>query len=719
VIISLTNGQLLLSATLVALTPSSMADILKPRQGETSVPPIYLMHYTREAPRDTNFLNQIRQAPPDILHLGHAVPLNSVFGPTADYSGFNPKLVPAEEILSRKEELRQFVARLHQAGVSKVIPYINPSILGGDHVKRQGFFGFYDHWEDYAALGLEAKPSRAPELWMQRERRSFAPWEPELNYPLWRYQPCPNEPAWLQYQTAVVRLIAECGYDGVFVDDCIMECRHNHCAERFTDFLQARYKPEVLQRVFQADWSLDPSETYRATDACARLRNAEKYLFWQNSIANLLTELSRVGRETQPDFFVVPSWGASARVSGAAGRVRSGKSSAVWQRAATWQLLEEDHPAGYASPDDIISYLLQHNYGLALGVRPIILSYGTTARQIELGYAEAAAGGGGAYAQAGAEYPEIRSKWRAFFQANRDLFAGFQLTAPVGLIFSFDEPRYANDEHLRQVFAIARILYGLHIPFAAVPAELLSNSQLVRHEVLIAPRLQHLSEAQLTHLESFVHKGGRLLIDSWCSVRDLLDLPRQTPFPGANVIQRDQMPPHLPAGQGGIFQISSFEQLVPQREFDVVDALDIGKHAAFEARIKEIAVQAPDRKLADRLHQWLTNLAGSELALAEGARDVHTVPYERFGDRRGSLIVHAVRYAAATCGGDDSVIKAAPVRLSVPLPPGWELERACVRQPEGRPVPVYAIVGSNRVRCELPSFEFYSMLELKLRHLGK
>jgi hypothetical protein len=393
-------------ALIALVTVSASGENAHPSAGPglTTVPPVYLMYYTPDATRSVDFLEKIRLAPPDILHLGHAVPLNSIFGPTADYSGFNPKLVPAGEILSRKDELRKFVTLLHQAGVRQVIPYINPSILGGDHVTRKGFFDFYDHWDNYSALGIGPRPARSPELWMQRNRRSFAPWEPEPNYPLWRYEPCPNEPAWRQYQCAVVRLIAESGFDAAFVDDCVMECRHDLCVRRFSEFLHARYAPKVLRTAFESDLSPGKDKPVGGADSGTWLRNAETFLFWQESIADLLTELARAGREVNPNFFVVPNWGASARVAGAGSRIRSGKSAGVWRRAANLQLFEEDHPAGYAGPRDVISYLLQYNYGLALGIRPAMLSYGTTRGHVELGYAEAAAGGGGPYVESTAAY---------------------------------------------------------------------------------------------------------------------------------------------------------------------------------------------------------------------------------------------------------------------------------------------------------------------------
>jgi hypothetical protein len=432
-------------------------------------------------------------------------------------------------------------------------------------------------------------------------------------------------------------------------------------------------------------------------------------------MADLLAELVRAGRETNPDFFVVPNWGASARVVGAGSRIRSGKSAVVWRRAATLQLFEEDHPAGYAGPRDVLSYLLQYNYGLGLGIRPAMLSYGTTRGHVELGYAEAAAGGGGPYVESTAAYPEVRKKWRAFFETNRDLFAGFRLTAPVGLVFSTDEPRYGNDKHLRQVFALSRALYAMHIPFAVVPAENLDAAQLMRHKLLVVPWVQHLSDDQLAQLKKFVRQGGRLLTDATCGARDLLDVPRHPAFAGESVSQLDQMPPHFGPGKGGVVLLKSFEELVPRREFALVDALEVRDQKAFAARLQEICSRTPDIEGEKRFRQWFTSLAEVEPTAAEEARDVQTVAYERLGDHEGSLLVHAVRYATPTSETGASVIQPAPLELVVPLPAGWELQKAFVRRPDGPPEPAKTRVNAGTVRCELPAFEFYSMLHLQLK----
>lgn len=703
---------------LKVLLAADMGDTGAPAPGVTSVPPVYVITYAADAPRDAAFLEAIRQAPPDILHLGHTVPLNSIFGPTGDYTGFNPKLVSADEILARRVELRQFVDDLHAAGVGKVICYINPSILGGDHEKRIGFWAFYDHWDDYAGLGIGPRPVRAPELWMQRERRSFAPWEPEPNYPHWRYEPCVNERAWVQYQQAVVRLIAACGYDGVFVDDCIMECRHDVCAQRFPEFVSRCYPAEAVSAAFPEGISLDPDTGPNPAHGETTLRTAATCLFWQESMADFLVAMNRAGQAVDPAFFMVPNWGATARVGGAASRIRNGKSVAAWRRASTYQMFEEDHPSGqFGSGGEVIGYLLQYNYGLALGVRPAILSYGTNQRQVEVGYAEAAAGGGGAYVQPGTAYPEIRGKWRTFYETHRDLYEGFTLAAPVGLVLSFDEPRFGNDEHLRQSYAAARALYREHVPFAAIPPENLVDDMLRRHKVIVAAEVQHLSGVQYGALEDFVRDGGRLLVTGRFAAFDLSAAPRTCPSLKTKHV--DTAKEHLPRvskDSGTAFHIDSVEEIVPAREFDIVRALDEREPAAFRMAIDKLGSQPQvERRDGPLVARWIEALAGGPVSLADNTPGVQTVMYERFSKEEATITVHAVRYAASALDDDACVAHTAPVNLTVPAPSGWRIANVEVVSPDFETTSITYDMHADSLRCELPQFEYYALLTARLR----
>ncbi len=47
---------------------------------------------------------------------------------------------------------------LHAAGVHHVMPYICSVTIGGHHVRRTGFWEFYDHWDEYLEFGLPPRP---------------------------------------------------------------------------------------------------------------------------------------------------------------------------------------------------------------------------------------------------------------------------------------------------------------------------------------------------------------------------------------------------------------------------------------------------------------------------------------------------------------------------------------------------------------------------------
>ena len=689
---------LFIAGTLLLAAPAPASGIDGGTPGKTVTPLTYVLAYGGDVVGNPEMMRELRGAPPDLLHVGHALPLNSIWGPTADYSGWKPKLVPAEEILARRGELRAFVSEVRAAGVRAVICYTNPSILGGDHETRGGFWAFYDHWDDYAALGLGPKPETPPESWMQRGRRTFDPWTPEPDYPFWRYEPCVNEPAWRAYQQVVVRLAAECGYDGVFVDDCIQECRHPACQKLFPDFLQGRYAADELAALFGGGFAM-------GAPAGRDLRAAETCLFWQDSIAGHLNAIKDAARGINPDFFAVPNWGAVSRVRGAVGRARSGKDSRVWLRGGgAWQMYEEAHPQGHLGPDDVFGYLLQYKYGLSLGVRPVIISYGNGRRYTELGHAEAAAGGGGAFVQCGAAFPEIRLKWRSFYGAHPELFSGLEAFAPVGLVLSYDEIRFGNENHLREALAVSRALFRRHVPFAVLSKEDLAPETLAGRGVVILPDVRHLSDGQLAAL------AGRALLVSGKSGAFDLSMRERAANPLAAIAA-----PETPAA-GVPVRVASMAELVDRREFEIVDALDELDEKAFLEKVGKIAA-LPRAAGEDRLCGLLNALAGRELSIASDAT-VQTMAYRRLEGDRGTVTVHAVRYAAAVRGGEESEVGAAPLRVTLPPPEGWRVEKARVLAPGAEPAVLPFTESGAGVSCEIPAFEFYALLELALRRDG-
>ncbi len=129
-----------------------------------SKPPIvYRFGYTDQYFTDPAYIEQFKAAPPDLLHVGKAVPITHQWGPVGLYAGENQytgspqnllvaaniALLPPEAMDGRIERIRDTLARYHAVGVREIVPYIALHTLAGDHQKRLGFWKFYDQWAEY------------------------------------------------------------------------------------------------------------------------------------------------------------------------------------------------------------------------------------------------------------------------------------------------------------------------------------------------------------------------------------------------------------------------------------------------------------------------------------------------------------------------------------------------------------------------------------------
>jgi hypothetical protein len=104
--------------------------------------------------------------------------------------------------------------------------------------------------------------------------------------------------------------------------------------------------------------------------------------------------------------------------------------------------------------------------------------------------------------------------------------------------------------------------------------------------------------------------------------------------------------------------------------------------------------------------------------MADAGPDVRIVVYERLRGQNGVMIAHAIRYGAPIWDGKESAIKPASLELSIPLPADWVVESAEALTPGGPVTALKALINRKAVHCELPPFEYYSMLCLKLAAIG-
>ena len=230
-------------------------------------PITYVIDYAGDhLDRVESYVSTISEAPPYLLHLGHDTPINNSWGPMVRRGDRTVLLTPSQ-LRERIERITEFTEMLHSAGVEILIPYICNQTIAGDPSRRRGIWMFYDHWEDYSEFGFARKPAD-PTEWLAREQYG----SPHYNYekrhsaflPLGeqRYAPCPNNPHYQVYQRAVVENIAKVGYDGVFVDNNIINCYCRYCQQGFREYLLSRYSEEELKNYFGFS---DPSEIHLST----------------------------------------------------------------------------------------------------------------------------------------------------------------------------------------------------------------------------------------------------------------------------------------------------------------------------------------------------------------------------------------------------------------------------------------------------------------------
>lgn len=289
-------------------------------------PMTYLIDYdtSQRYIRDFQNIAAFAEASPDLVHVGKTVPILHNWGPVPLIVGENQftggpghtldrdavRLLTPEEVEERIAFLKRYTAEWHQTGVPTLLPYSPIHTIAGDHEKREGFWAFYDHWEDYVQW-LGPKPAEDPFAWLMVDKNGrFLPgacggYSPDYFAPLHRYRVCPNHPAWRRYQQRLTQLIAEVGYDGVFVDNAYPHnaCFCDHCKRGFKAFVQGLSEREMALLGISgdpADLTLDGENT--PPEVVRRYRIA--------SYVDYLKMVRAAGRKVNPEFVVFPNVGS-------------------------------------------------------------------------------------------------------------------------------------------------------------------------------------------------------------------------------------------------------------------------------------------------------------------------------------------------------------------------------------------------------------------------
>ena len=310
----------------VCLTWSTVrASQPEPMIPTTTAPIIYTINYRADFFTDPDYAKKFKAVPPDLLHIGKAVPISHHWGPTGMYYGENqwtggPKhtlsrkniaLLSPEQLSERIEHLRKTVERYHAMGVREITPYISYHTVAGDHEEREGFWTFYDRWDEYSRWA-GPRPGSDPIEWMVQDRsgafqqkvRGGYPFSPDYFAPLHRYNVNANHPDWIEWQRRLVRMVAEVGYDGCFVDNSMTLCSYDrHSQARFRRFLDQNRNTPWVQR-FTKGLDFDKLTLLSPEIPSELVRR------WQSlCTGEHLGMLQEHGRKIKPGFTIFPNSG--------------------------------------------------------------------------------------------------------------------------------------------------------------------------------------------------------------------------------------------------------------------------------------------------------------------------------------------------------------------------------------------------------------------------
>jgi len=258
---------------------------------QSKKPITYIIDYASDHLDEIDaYVARIAEAPPHLLHVAHDAPFHNTWG-AMETRGKRTVRVSAAGIRRRIARIKEFTGKLHDAGVQMVIPYICNQTIAGDPEARRGIWKFYDHWDEYAEFGFGPKPPD-PVEWLAREPNG----RPHYNYekrhryfvPMGehRYAPCMSNPHYRRYQKAVVENIAKAGYDGVFVDNCIVNCYCTYCQTRFQEWVEVRVPAKEQRELFGFE---DPSDVHLGT--------AGNRLHWVKTQPTFVDFLATIGED--------------------------------------------------------------------------------------------------------------------------------------------------------------------------------------------------------------------------------------------------------------------------------------------------------------------------------------------------------------------------------------------------------------------------------------
>ncbi len=212
----------------------------------TAAPVYYLIDYKANHLDNPEYIEWIRELPPELLHFGKDVPMTHIYGPISAVGGENQahgrnrddirRLTP-DEVAERIAVLQHMNEALHDAGVEMVMPYTSAITFAGEPDTRSD-----DPPENWPAIKADGSLHTFGKLL-----------QPEYYAGLYRYVACIENPAWRNWLVQVHRLVAMAGYDGAFPDNTSpINCYGPHCQQGFRAYIAEKFTAGDRMALFGA-----------------------------------------------------------------------------------------------------------------------------------------------------------------------------------------------------------------------------------------------------------------------------------------------------------------------------------------------------------------------------------------------------------------------------------------------------------------------------------
>jgi len=489
---------------------------------------------------------------------------------------------------------------------------------------------------------------------------------------------CVNNPQWVDLQRQVMEVTARAGIDHLQLDIYPYAiapgycCHCAHCEEDWREVSRAKFgSPQAM-----------PPSTLDFTDPAHRA-----YFEWRlANYTDFVKSLQSSVRLVNPRFEVIAN-----QCTDTLDFVREALDGAL-NRPTTelWHLSMGDESSLY-----MYRLTERANGGRLTGVINDI-------NQVKPGYryrvclAEAYAGGGNVYAAAPTgtdEIAQISRNYYEFIRANQEWYVGAQSQAAVGVLYSWRDHAYIQKSTQGPTVAYGQGTGNYRIAAAALARrgvsydcvivdQGLSQSLLSKYQVIVAPNLSLVDDADAEALEQYVRAGGCLLSTG--------ALGRLKQAGDAFVSRSESLLTswtHL--------QTSSFSWNAGLGDGRVSYVAQAYTGDSEATRATTSAYEAAAVYLGLRRQVCITAASAVETTV-------------RSVDDR--IAVHLVRLGSPDGLTDKSVC------LDYELPVGAEVESVCVSSPDfAGPVSISSSVDAGKLRADIGRVDNYSLLRIKLR----